>query len=90
MACSAGRAGGEEHIGAVDVGHDPGEQELQLGLAVLDVAGLAHPEVLQVVDLAFDFGSLSELGDRAASGLGEAGCLEAGLVVVQRDAPAGR
>src|SRR6266542_1952386 len=62
--CGQRPAGGGEGVQgdqAVEVDHDRGEAELQQGLASAPVACLAHPDVLQVVDLAFDLGATAEL-----------------------------
>src|SRR6266540_644138 len=62
--CGQRLAGGGEGVQgdqAVEVDHDRGEVELQQGLASVLVACLAHFDVLQVVDLAFDLGATAEL-----------------------------
>src|SRR6266542_1044889 len=61
--CGQRPAGGGEGVQgdqAVEVDHDRGEAELQQGLASAPVACLAHPDVLQVVDLAFELGATAD------------------------------
>ena len=52
---------GTQQVQPAEVGHGGSEQGLQEGLAPSPVAGLAHAEVLEVVDLSLDHGAAAKL-----------------------------
>jgi len=74
-----------EHIEALEVGHGGREQRLQARPSSSPVAGLAHTQVLEVVDLALDLGPPAQqrLGRRL--GLGRPGGGDASLVYADGD-----
>src|SRR5436305_9804788 len=83
-----GDGGGCERVEdgeAFDVGDGGGEEGLEFRFSSTPVAGLAHPEVLEVIDLSFDLGPLPQqlFGDRF--NLGGPGGLDPGLVFADQD-----
>lgn len=58
----AGLIEGTEDVEAVEVGDGGSEQGLEPGPGPSPVAGLAHAEVLEVIDLALDLGPAAQQG----------------------------
>src|SRR3954452_25034014 len=70
----------------LEVGDGGRKQRLQPCSSPAAVAGLAHAEVLKVVDLAFDLGAPAQQRGGGGLGLRGAGSLEAVVVSADDDA----
>ena len=80
----AERAEGGE---AADVGHGGGQETLMFGFPPSSVAGFAHAEILEVVDLSFYLGSVAQQAHDVGILLGGPGSLEALVVYTDKNGP---